>query len=107
MRGDRRRQADTSHCEHRPPCPSLVLSPDASRNQSLFQTQPGPAMLLPDPQPSPRTGSDSPSLTHRLNASKQDRWLLAPLLPPLTPKLHLQVPQHRGQSKKKQEGKAG
>ena len=76
MRGDRRRQADTSHCEHRAPCPSMVVSPDASINQSVFQTQPGPVMLLPDPQPSTRTGSDSPSLTHRLivlNASKQDR----------------------------------
>ena len=111
MRGDRRRQADTSRCEHRAPCPSLGLSPDASRNQSLFHSQPGPVMLLPDPQPSARTGSDSPSLTPRLivlNASNQDRWRLAPLLPLiLRPKLLLRVPDPRAQSKEKREGKMG
>lgn len=83
MRGDRRRQADTSHCEYRPPCPSLGLSPDASRNQSLFHTQPGPVMLSPDPQPSTRTGSDSPSLTPQTDSPEcQQAGQMAASSPP-------------------------
>lgn len=74
MKGGRSRQADTSHGDHRPLCPSLGLSPDASRDQSLLQQDwklslglscshlaPSPPTGLGlTPSPTPQTDSPGP-----------------------------------------------
>lgn len=86
-------------------CLQMLLETSASSRLSL-----GLSCSYQAPSPPPGLGLALPPRPHRLTAlipSNQDRWLLAPLPPPLTPKLHLQITYHRDQSKEKQEGKTG